>query len=67
MNLSLFTFACATCIGQDGQITTLAANGAVFVMFGALALVFTAIISVFVALGRRARRFAADHQKAGAS
>lgn len=67
MNLSLFTVACATCIGQDGQITTLAANGAVFVMFGALALVFTAIISVFIAFGRRARRFAANTRKSSAS
>lgn len=67
MTIALPTFAaCATCISQSGQVTTLAANGAVFVMFGALALVFAAIISVFVSFARRARRFAAS-QQAGAS
>jgi hypothetical protein len=60
MTLALPTFtACATCISQSGQVTTLAANGAVFVMFGALALVFAAVISVFISFARRARRFAA--------
>ncbi|MES2709558.1 MAG: hypothetical protein V4726_23375 [Verrucomicrobiota bacterium] len=59
MSSSLLTFACATCISQSGQVTTMAANGAVFVMFGALALVFTAVISVFVSFARRARRYAA--------
>ena len=41
MNSLVFVPACVTCIGQDGQITTLAANGAVYVMFAALALVFS--------------------------
>lgn len=67
MTITLPAFvACATCIGQSGQVTTLASNGAVFVMFGALALVFTAFISVFVSFARRARRFAAA-QEAGSS
>ena len=53
-----------TCIGQDGQITTLAANGAVYVMFAALALVFTCIVAVVIAFARRAKRYAAS-QAAG--
>jgi hypothetical protein len=53
-----------TCIGQDGQITTLAANGAVYVMFAALALVFTCIVAVVIAFARRAKRYAAN-QAAG--
>jgi hypothetical protein len=60
MNTALLTFACATCIGQDHQITTLAANGAVYVMFGALALVFSCIIAVVLSFVRRARRYAAS-------
>lgn len=63
MNLSL-PIACATCIGQDHQVTTIAANGAVYVMFGALALVFGCIAAVFVAFARRARRYA-EAQAAG--
>ena len=54
--------ACVTC--QDGQITTLAANGAVYVMFAALALVFTCIVAVVIAFARRAKRYAAS-QAAG--
>ena len=64
MNTTLLTFACATCIGQDHQITTLAANGAVYVMFGALALVFSCIIAVVLSFVRRARRYA-DSQAVG--
>lgn len=59
MNATFVTFACATCIGQDGQVTTLAANGAVYVMFAALALVFSCFAAVAVAFVRRARRYAA--------
>ena len=57
---SLITPACVTCIGQDGQITTLAANGAVYVMFGARALVFTCIVAVVMVFVRRAKRYAAS-------
>jgi|GEM_PF-2635248 hypothetical protein len=64
MNTSLISFACATCIGQDHQITTLAANGAVYVMFGALALVFSCIVAVVLSFVRRAKRYAAS-QAAG--
>ncbi len=59
MSLLFPTPACVTCIGQDGQITTIAANGAVYVMFAALALVFTCIVAVFMAFARRAKRYAA--------
>ena len=52
--------ACATCMGQSGQTTVLAANGAVFVMLGALVLVFGVILAVVIAFIRRARRFAAE-------
>ena len=61
MSLSLLPLACVTCIGQDGQVTTLAANGAVYVMFGALALVFTCVIAVVTVFVRRARAYAASH------
>lgn len=60
MSLSL-SVACATCIGQDGQVTVMAANGAVFVMLGALILVFGAILAVVISFIRRARRFAASN------
>ena len=60
MSLSL-SIACATCIGQDGQVTVMAANGAVFVMLGALILVFSTILAVVISFIRRARRFAASH------
>jgi hypothetical protein len=59
MNALFFAPACVTCIGQDGQITTIAANGAVYVMFAALALVFTCIIAVVLTFARRAKRHAA--------
>jgi hypothetical protein len=53
------SLACATCIGQDGQVTTLAANGAVYVMFVSLAFVFLCIAAVVVSFARRAKRYAA--------
>jgi hypothetical protein len=56
-----FSIACATCIGQDGQVTVMAANGAVFVMLGALILVFGTILAVVISFIRRARRFAASN------
>ncbi len=59
MNTSGF-FACATCIGQDGQQDVVAANGAVFVMIGALAVVFLGIMGVLFTFVRRARRHAAS-------
>ena len=57
MNI-LTTTACATCINQDGSTDVVAANGAVFVMIGALALVFLGIMAVLYSFIRRARRFA---------
>ncbi len=63
----LFTpLACATCIGQDGQVTTLAANGAVYVMFVSLAAVFICIAAVALSFARRAKRYAAAQVAAGA-
>ena len=55
---ALTTTACATCINQDGSADVVAANGAVFVMIGALALVFLGIMAVLYSFIRRARRFA---------
>ncbi len=65
MNVLFFAPACATCIGQDHQITTLAANGAVYVMFAALAFVFSCFIAVFVSFARRAKRYAASQAAGG--
>lgn len=53
--------ACATCIGQDGQTDVMAANGAVFVMMGALGIVFFTILGVLIGFIRRARRMASSH------
>lgn len=58
MNVSAITVACATCIGQDGQVDVAAANGAVFVMMGALAIVFLSILGVLIGFIRRSRRLA---------
>ena len=58
MNATLIPLACATCIGQGHQITTLAANGAVYVMFGVLAFVFACIAAVVFSFARRAKRYA---------
>ena len=52
------TTACATCINQDGGTDVAAANGAVFVMIGALGIVFLSIMAVLYSFIRRARRFA---------
>lgn len=61
MNFPDFTqLACATCIAQEGQPTTLATNAAVYVMFGALGLIMLGIAGVFVGFARRARRVAAE-------
>ncbi len=60
MNPLFFAPACVTCMSQDGQVTTLAANGAVYVMFAALALVFACIIAVVISFARRAKRYAAS-------
>ncbi len=49
--------ACVTCMGQEGQLTTHATNGAVFVMFGALGLVFCGLIAVCITFARRMRRY----------
>lgn len=59
----LTTTACATCINQDGGTDVVAANGAVFVMIGALALVFLGIMAVLYSFIRRARRFASTQSK----
>ena len=64
MTLFLIHPACATCIGQDHQITTLAANGAVYVMFATLALVLSFIGGVVFTFVRRAKRYA-EAQAAG--
>ena len=48
--------ACATCVGQSGQQDVVAANGAVFVMIGALGIVFLGILGVLISIVRRARR-----------
>lgn len=64
MNPFFLTPACVTCMSQDGQVTTLAANGAVYVMFTALALVFCCFAAVAVAFVRRARRYAASAEAA---
>ena len=55
---ALTTIACATCINQDGGSDVVAANGAVFVMIGALGIVFLGIIGILLGFMRRARRFA---------
>lgn len=60
MNSFFLVPACVTCMSQDGQVTTLAANGAVYVMFAALALVFCCILAVVFAFARRAKKYAAS-------
>jgi len=47
--------ACATCMGDAGHATVLAANSAIFLMLAMLALVLGSIISFIVYLARRAR------------
>lgn len=63
MNSLLLPPACVTCMSQDGQITTLAANGAVYVMFVALALVFCGILAVVLTFARRAKKYAASQEQ----
>lgn len=63
--ISGLPLACATCIGQDGQVTTLAANGAVYVMFVSLAAVFLCFAAVAVSFARRAKRYAESQAAAG--
>ena len=53
------TFACATCINQDGSNDVVAANGAVFVMIGALSIVFLGILAILFGFIRRSKRLAA--------
>ena len=53
------TIACVTCINQSSGTDVVAANGAVFVMMGALGLVFLSIFGVLLAFMRRARRLSA--------
>jgi hypothetical protein len=54
--------SCATCISQDEQNSVLASNGAVFVMLGAMAIVFGGMLAVILSFVRRARRVAAENQ-----
>ena len=56
---TLFQFACATCVNQPGQNDVVAANGAVFVMIGALSIVFLGIMAILFGFIRRAKRLAA--------
>jgi len=56
---ALTTLACATCINQDGNNDVVAANGAVFVMIGALCIVFLGIMAILFGFIRRAKRMAA--------
>lgn len=56
----LSSFACATCISQEGQEGVIAANGAVFVMLGALALVFFTFLGITIGFIRRSRRLAQE-------
>lgn len=46
--------ACATCIGDADSASTLAANGAIFVMLGLLVLVLGSIVKFIFYLNRRA-------------
>jgi len=51
--------ACVTCMNQEENAGVVAANGAVFVMIGALSIVFLGIMAVLYSFIRRQRRFAA--------
>ena len=64
MTAHLLPLACATCVGQEDQVTTVAANGAVYVMLACLALVGGGVVAVIIAFARRARRFAAGQDRA---
>jgi hypothetical protein len=56
---TLTTLACATCVNQQGQNDVVAANGAVFVMIGALSIIFLGIMAILIGFIRRTRRLAA--------
>lgn len=60
---TISSIACATCMSQEHQITTVAANGAVYVMLACLALVGGGVLAVIIAFARRARRFAASQNQ----
>ncbi|CAN5197632.1 hypothetical protein BH23VER1_BH23VER1_31410 [soil metagenome] len=45
--------ACATCVGDPGDVTSSAANAAIFLMLGVLGLVLGSFISFIVYLARR--------------
>jgi hypothetical protein len=49
-------FACATCMGDPGTKSSLAATGAIGLMLGVLGLVFGGMMAVAVGFARRARR-----------
>jgi hypothetical protein len=51
--------ACATCINTADSTGVVAANGAVFVMLGAMAIAFLAVGGILFSLMRRATRHAA--------
>ena len=61
---SMLTLACATCINTEDSTGVVAANGAVFVMMGALGVIFLMIAGVLVSFVRRAKKFA-DAQQGG--
>lgn len=58
--MKLTLIACATCINTEGSTGVAAANGAVFVMMGALGIVFLTVAGILFSFVRRARRHAAD-------
>jgi hypothetical protein len=58
---AFITLACVTCINQDGNNDVVAANGAVFVMIGALTVIFLGIMAVLYGFIRRAKRCAAEN------
>lgn len=60
---ALHAIACATCISTEDSANVSAANGAVFVMIGALGIIFLMAIGVLLSFVRRAKKYAA--QQAG--
>jgi hypothetical protein len=65
MNASLF-LACATCMGNPGHQTTIAANQAIVVMLWVLVAMLLMVGSFVSALVARARRHARLHPVPGA-
>jgi heme/copper-type cytochrome/quinol oxidase subunit 2 len=63
MNTAL-TLACATCINTEDSTGVVAANGAVFVMMGALGIIFLMVSGVLISFIRRAKKFAAEQDGA---